>query len=251
MHRRDAFRAAPHSVNAMRELVADEADGFRARPGRRRSKGEDGKLSAATVRGEDGSDLRHRLRRAAAVLRPDHEARPDRRLGPEPARKPGAGRHREIRDQRAGHFRDRRHQHLSGQAEADPVRLPRSRARGAEGVPLRLSGQEAAVPIHDVLDEPAEEARGELGRPLPYPIAFVPLRQPAEPPGVYDPFASFHPQAATGAPASGGKAFTSPASPRRGRSADGRSRGSRATRKSRSWRDCASTAPPFERRRRG
>ena len=33
IHRRDAFRAAPHSVNAMRELVATGPDGFRARPG--------------------------------------------------------------------------------------------------------------------------------------------------------------------------------------------------------------------------
>ena len=33
MHRRDAFRAAPHSVNAMRELVREKEDGFCARAG--------------------------------------------------------------------------------------------------------------------------------------------------------------------------------------------------------------------------
>ena len=39
-----------------------------------------------------------------------------------------------------------------------------ARARRAEGAPLRLSRQEAAVPIHDVVDEPAEEAwRGVRG----------------------------------------------------------------------------------------
>ena len=53
MHRRDAFRAAPRSVNAMRALVASgqmdfvlgQATGL---------KGEGGQLQGATVRGEDG-----------------------------------------------------------------------------------------------------------------------------------------------------------------------------------------------------
>jgi len=53
IHRRDAFRAAPHSVNAMRELVASgqmdfllgQVSGL---------KGEDGRLSALTVRKETG-----------------------------------------------------------------------------------------------------------------------------------------------------------------------------------------------------
>src|SRR5471030_976394 len=51
MHRRDAFRAAPHSVNAMRELVADEKMDFVL--GQITGlKGDDGILSAASVRGE-------------------------------------------------------------------------------------------------------------------------------------------------------------------------------------------------------
>ena len=41
-------------------------------------------------------------------------------------------------------------------------RLPRGGADGAEGASLRLSGQAAGVPVHDVVVEPAEEARGEL-----------------------------------------------------------------------------------------
>ena len=53
MHRRDDFRAAPHSVNAMRELVASkqmdlligQIAGL---------KGEDGQLSAVTVKTADG-----------------------------------------------------------------------------------------------------------------------------------------------------------------------------------------------------
>ena len=58
LHRRDAFRAAPHSVNAMRELVAagkmdfilGQVTGL---------KGEGGQLHAATIRGEDGSIFDH------------------------------------------------------------------------------------------------------------------------------------------------------------------------------------------------
>lgn len=54
MHRRDDFRAAPHSVNAMRELVAagqmdlvlGQMTGL---------KGESGQLSAVTVKGNDGA----------------------------------------------------------------------------------------------------------------------------------------------------------------------------------------------------
>jgi thioredoxin reductase (NADPH) len=58
LHRRDAFRAAPHSVNAMRELAAagkmdfilGQVTGL---------KGEGGHLQAATIRGEDGSIFDH------------------------------------------------------------------------------------------------------------------------------------------------------------------------------------------------
>jgi thioredoxin reductase (NADPH) len=54
MHRRDAFRAAPHSVNAMRELVAEKKMDFVL--GQVTGlKGEDGQLTAASVRGEDAS----------------------------------------------------------------------------------------------------------------------------------------------------------------------------------------------------
>jgi thioredoxin reductase (NADPH) len=54
LHRRDAFRAAPHSVNAMRALVADKKMDFVL--GQVTGlKGEDGLLTAASVRGEDSS----------------------------------------------------------------------------------------------------------------------------------------------------------------------------------------------------
>jgi len=54
LHRRDAFRAAPHSVNAMRALVADKKMDFVL--GQVTGlKGEGGQLTAASVRGEDAS----------------------------------------------------------------------------------------------------------------------------------------------------------------------------------------------------
>ncbi len=54
MHRRDDFRAAPHSVNAMRELVAGE--GMDLVIGQMTGlKGADGVLSAVTVKGADGA----------------------------------------------------------------------------------------------------------------------------------------------------------------------------------------------------
>ena len=60
VHRRDAFRAAPHSVNAMRELVAAGQDGLRAgsgdrpqgrrRPAQRRDAAQGGRRSRSTAR---------------------------------------------------------------------------------------------------------------------------------------------------------------------------------------------------------
>ena len=54
MHRRDAFRAAPHSVNAMRELVAQKKMDFYLGQVTGLT-GESGRLRAAQVRGEDAS----------------------------------------------------------------------------------------------------------------------------------------------------------------------------------------------------
>jgi thioredoxin reductase (NADPH) len=58
IHRRDAFRAAPHSVNAMRSLVAAGKMDFVL--GQVTAvKGADGQLSALTVRREDGEVYDH------------------------------------------------------------------------------------------------------------------------------------------------------------------------------------------------
>src|SRR5258708_2014257 len=149
MHRRDQFRAAPDSVNNMRALVAAGTIHLNLAqvPGRQRQ-------------ARQGRALQDRMRRHAAVLRSHHEARPGGELGPQPRRGPDPGGHRGLRDQRAGNLRDRRHQHLSGQAQTHPVRLPRGSPDGTEGLPLRLPRQAAGVSIHDVVDQPAEEAGG-------------------------------------------------------------------------------------------
>ena len=84
VHRRDEFRAAPHSVNAMRALVAEKKMDLRHRPARRPQ----GRRRSAE-RGDGArrrpGDLRRRMRRSAGVLRPDDEARAGRRVGPQPA----------------------------------------------------------------------------------------------------------------------------------------------------------------------
>ena len=86
VHRRDEFRAAPDSVNKMRELVARGQ--MQLRIGQvMQLNGADGQLESVTLRG-DGETRRACLRPAAAILRPDDEAGADRRLGAEPERKP-------------------------------------------------------------------------------------------------------------------------------------------------------------------
>lgn len=55
VHRRDVFRAAPHSVNALHELVAQEKVDLRLGQVTH-VEGVDGQLHAATIRGNDGTD---------------------------------------------------------------------------------------------------------------------------------------------------------------------------------------------------
>jgi hypothetical protein len=57
-----------------------------------------------------------------------------------------------------GIFRHRRYQSLSGQAEADPVGLPRGGPDGAGSLPHHQPRRAVAVPVHDLELQPAEEA---------------------------------------------------------------------------------------------
>ena len=160
LHRRAEFRAAPDSVNKMMALVERRKDRLRAGPGHRPRR----RQRPAHARRTSSATTARRSTSPATPMLPffglTMKLGPVANWGLKLERGPDPGRHRDVRDQRARHLRHRRHQHLSGQAQADPVRLPRGRADVAEGAPLRLSGQEADVPVHDVVVEPAEEARG-------------------------------------------------------------------------------------------
>ncbi len=158
VHRRDDFRAAPHSVNAMRELVA--AGKLDLRIGQIVGlSGDDGELSGAHFKAGKEDAVEIAAERLIPFFGLTMKLGPIARLGHQPRRKSDPGGYRAIRDERAGHFRHRRHQLLSRQAEAHSLRLPRGLAGRAEGAPLCLSGQEADLPVHDLFDEPAEEAR--------------------------------------------------------------------------------------------
>ena len=161
VHRRDDFRGAPASVNKMRELVA--AGGMDLKIGQVSAlEGADGQLTAASIKGDDGAIARVEVDAMLPFFGLTMKLGPVADWGLDARGRADPGRYRHVRDQQAGPVRHRRHQHLSGQAQADPVRLPRSRADGAEGASLRASGEAAGVPVHDLVDQPAEEARCRL-----------------------------------------------------------------------------------------
>ena len=129
-------------------------------------KGEDGQLSALTLRKEDGDIIDWECDDLLPFFGLTMKLGPIADWGLNLHENLGADRHGEIRDQRSRHFCDRRHHHLSRQAQADPVRISRGRARRAEGAPLHISRQEAGVPVHDLVDQPTKEAGGGVtGQP--------------------------------------------------------------------------------------
>ena len=163
IHRRDAFRAAPHSVNAMRALVdSGEMDFVLGQV--TAVKGEGGQLSALTVRRENGEIYDLACDDMMPFFGLTMKLGPVADWGLNLHENLIPGRHGEVRNERSRHFRHRRHQHLSGKAQADPVGLPRSDARRPARASLRLPQQEADLPVHDVIDQPAAQARRELRR---------------------------------------------------------------------------------------
>ena len=157
LHRRSEFRAAPDSVNKMMALVGEgKIDLVLGQV--TALAGEHGQISKAVVKKNDGSafDI------ACDALLPFFGL--TMKLGPV------ANWGFELKNNElipvdtasfetstARHFRYRRHQLVSRQAQAHSFRLPRSGADGAEGLPLRLSGEAAGVSVHHVVFEPAEE----------------------------------------------------------------------------------------------
>ena len=122
VHRRDAFRAAPHSVNAMRELV-NSGDMEFVLGQVTGVKGENGQLSALTIRRENGETYDHACDDMLPFFGLTMKLGPIAGWGINLNRESDPCRHGEIRNERSGHFRRRRHQYLSRQAEADPVRF--------------------------------------------------------------------------------------------------------------------------------
>ena len=166
IHRRDAFRAAPHSVNAMRALV--EAGKMDFVLGQVTAvKGADGQLSALTVRKETGEVYDH----ACDDLLPFFGL--TMKLGP--IANWGLNLHENLiptdtekfETSTPGIFAVGDINAYPGKLKLILSRLPRGRARRPAGASLRLSGQEADLPVHDVVDEPAAQARGELKAILP------------------------------------------------------------------------------------
>ncbi len=80
VHRRDDFRAAPHSVEQMRALVA--AGKVDLKIGQVTAlEGGDGMLAGATIKANDNAVSTIACNAHVAVLRAHHEARPGRQLG--------------------------------------------------------------------------------------------------------------------------------------------------------------------------
>ena len=160
LHRRDEFRGAPHSVEKMRSLVADKKMDLRI--GQVTTlHGEGGTLAAATVRAKEG-EVRVDCNRLLPFFGLTMKLGPvanwglnlDENLIPVDTEK--------FQTSEAGIFAVGDINTYPGQAEAHPVGLPRGGADGASGLPHRLSRQEAAVPVHDVIVVAAEEARRQL-----------------------------------------------------------------------------------------
>ena len=152
VHRREDFRAAPASVAKMRRCATSYEMQFDHRPGHRlRREGRPADRSRRSpAPTASPAACRSTCCWCSSACR--RSSGPIAEWGLDIERKQLKVGHREVRDQRAGHLRGGRHQHLSGQEEADPVGLPRSGAGGLRGRAEYLPGQEDPPAVHD--DEP-------------------------------------------------------------------------------------------------
>ena len=107
LHRRDDFRAAPHSVEQMRALVRDGKMDLKI--GQVTSlEGEGGKLTGAVMKGSDNAVSKIECDTLLPFFGLTMKLGPVANWG--------------IRLE--NNLRDRRHQHLSGETEADPLGIP-------------------------------------------------------------------------------------------------------------------------------
>jgi thioredoxin reductase (NADPH) len=169
VHRRPDFRAAPDSVNKMFALRDEGKISFQV--GQVTGlKGDDGQLSAATIKGPDG-EVDIACDRLLPFFGLTMKLGPIADWGLNQHENLINGRYREVRNQHPGCLRHRRHQLVSGQAQADPVRLPRSGPDDPSGQADRASRPEAGVPVHHLVDQPAEEARRPVVVTQPKPVS--------------------------------------------------------------------------------
>ena len=129
VHRRDDFDADDATLRALQRAARVGRASSSSPASRKRRRERRQARRASPSLGSDGDTRDAAARRAVRPARLEPEARADRRLGPGAREEAGRRRHRELRDLDAGDLRGRRRQHLSGQAEADRLRLPRGDAR--------------------------------------------------------------------------------------------------------------------------
>ena len=157
VHRRDDFRAAPDSVEKMRAPRCRRAAWSCSSARSPALAGDGGRLGAVTVKGNDGEEAQFACDTLLAFYGLKMELGPIAGWGLNLERDLIAVDTEGVRDQPAGHLRHRRHLHLSGQAQADPFRLPRGGADVPEGLQVLLPRKEADFPLHDVEHGSAEE----------------------------------------------------------------------------------------------
>ena len=158
VHRRSEFRAAPATVAKMRELVA--AGKMQVLEG-----------NAVEIRHDNESPLQLDVKTTDGVTHKLGAHHVLAFFGLHPKLGPIAewGLHMEKRALAVdtekfqtnvpGIFRDRRHQHVSGQEEADPERLSRGRTRGIRHPAPSVSGEAPVSAIYDHQPDHAEAAR--------------------------------------------------------------------------------------------
>ena len=161
VHRRDAFKAAPASVNAMKELVMEGKINFLTRPDRK-LEGADGQLSAVHLAMDSGEAMVHATR-LLPFFGLTIKLGPVADWGLELNDNLIAVDTEKFETSVPGIFAIGDINCLSGQAQADPVGLPRSGADGAGGQDDRVAGRARRVPVHDEFDQAAEEAGRGVG----------------------------------------------------------------------------------------
>ena len=156
VHRRDDFRAAPDSVEKMRHLVA--AGRLELLIGQITGLTGDGdRLGAVTVKGNDGQEAQFACDTLLAFYGLKMELGPIAGWGLNLERDLIAVETEAFETNQPGIFAIGDIIHLSGQAEADPFRLPRGGADVPEGLQVLLPRKEADFPLHDVEHGSAEE----------------------------------------------------------------------------------------------